>query len=140
MTAEFTNYDLESYLDESLDVRDMAAIETALREDRRLLAKLAEIQSRRECGAHSVAAIWRRHRLSCPRRDDLGNLLLDTLDAEQRDYIFFHITEVGCRMCQANLQDLQNQQKQTDPTSHHRRRRYFQSSASLLPNHPEDRE
>lgn len=139
MSSEFTSHDLEAYLDEALDVREMAAIETALRADPQLLATLAELQGTRDDRGHSLSSIWRRHRLSCPSREELSSLLLDCLDAEQRDYVYFHITEVGCRVCQANLQDLERQSKQQDVTeSRQRRQRYFQSSAGLLPRREPD--
>ena len=43
-----------------------------------------------------------------------------------------HLDVVGCRYCQANLADLENQQAEHDTASQTRRRRYFQSSAGYL--------
>jgi hypothetical protein len=59
--------------------------------------------------------------------------LLEALDGPGADYVYFHITEIGCRLCQANLKDLEEQQKRTAPDHvQKRRQRYFQTSAGLL--------
>ena len=57
-------------------------------------------------GEHSIGAVWRRDRLSCPTRDQLGAYLLQALDPDLIDYIAFHLQTVGCPYCQANLDDL----------------------------------
>jgi hypothetical protein len=106
MPKTFRQSDLEAYLDEALPAEEMAAIERALREDRSLARQMTTIHSRRNAGVHSLGEIWRRHRLSCPTREQLGGLLLETLPEETVDYITFHLDTVGCRYCQANLNDL----------------------------------
>jgi len=133
----FTVPDLAAYLDEALPAETMAAVEDALRRDVRLTARLAEIIARRDAGVHSVGDIWRRHRLSCPTREQLGSHLLGTLPDELANYIAFHVEEIGCRYCQANLEDLKQQQTQsahraTAEGAAKRRRKYFQSSAGHL--------
>jgi len=95
--------DLEAYLDEDLSVPAMAAIESRLREEPELHRRLAEILRRREQGTHSLAEVWRRHRLSCPDRETLGSLLLGVLDADQQRYVQHHVRTLECRACQANL-------------------------------------
>jgi hypothetical protein len=125
--------DLEAYLDEALPVAEMARIEEALRRDPQLLEQLAAINARRDAGVHSLGEIWRRHRLSCPPREQLGSYLLRTLPKGTSQYIKFHIETVGCRLCQANLADLENQQAEAAETIRQRRRKYFQSSAGYLP-------
>jgi hypothetical protein len=124
--------DLEAYLDEALPAEEMAQIEAAIRADAETRSALAMIHSRRDSGVHSLGEIWRRHRLSCPTRQQLGSFLLNVLSAEETDYFRFHLEVSGCRFCQANLEDLQNQQRELTETSSTRRRRYFQSSAGLL--------
>jgi hypothetical protein len=124
--------DLQAYLDEALPSERMAAIEAELRKKPDLLKQLSAINARRDAGIHSVGEIWRRHRLSCPVREDLGSYLLDVLDKEQASYIDFHIKTVGCRLCQANLEDLERQQKETAETTKTRRTKYFQSTAGHL--------
>ena len=123
---------LEAYLDEALPADEMARVEEALRNDRELLEQLAAINARRDAGVHSLGEIWRRHRLSCPTREQLGGHLLGTLPAGFANYIDFHLRAIGCRVCQANLMDLENQQAEAVETTRTRRRRYFQSSAGYL--------
>jgi len=132
MGETFEQTDLEAYLDESLPAEAMARIEASLRRDRALVRRLATIQARRNAGVHSLGAIWRRARLSCPTRQQLGGYLLGALEEEVADYIAFHLDMVGCRYCQANLADLENQQHEADAAARQRRRKYFQSSAGYL--------
>ena len=106
----FTSTDLAAYLDEALPAETMAAVEDALRRDPQLTAQLGEIIARRDAGVHSLGDIWRRHRLSCPTREQLGSHVLGILTDEESDHIMFHVETIGCRYCQANLDDLKNQQ------------------------------
>lgn len=135
--SKFSQADLIAFLDEALPAETMAAVEDALRHDPNLTAQLTEIITRRDAGVHSLGEIWRRHRLSCPSRQQLGSQLLGALSDEESAYIVFHIDEVGCRFCQANLDDLKAQQAEAaeraaaDRTSS-RRRKYFHSSAGHL--------
>lgn len=128
----FSQHDLEAYLDEALPAEAMARVEESLRADAGLLAQLAAINARRDAGVHSLGAIWRRHRLSCPTREQLGSFLLTTLPQAQQDYIAFHLEQVGCRACQANLDDLKTQQAESPAAAQQRRRKYFESSAGYL--------
>ncbi len=128
----FSESDLEAYLDEALPVDDMGKVEQALRGDAQLLARLVEINRRRDAGTHTLGEIWRRHRLSCPPREQLGSYLLDVLDAETSNYIHFHVVEIGCRVCEANLADMKQQQAQAAGEIEQRRTRYFQSSVGYI--------
>lgn len=130
--TEPTPSQLEAFLDEALPPEEMAEIEELLREDRNLLRQLGQIHARRDSGVHSLGEIWRRNRLSCASRDQLGSYLLGTLDDEEIQYIDFHIGEIGCRLCAANLEDLRTRQAESDEVSQQRRRRYFESSAGYL--------
>jgi hypothetical protein len=133
MNSTFAVQDLEAYLDEALPPAEMARIEEAARGNLDLCRQLALIQSRRDSGVHSLGGIWRRHRLSCPTREQLGSYLLGVLADDQSDYLRFHLDAVGCRYCQANLADLCREHGDTasaDTSS--RRRKYFQSSAGYL--------
>jgi hypothetical protein len=126
---------LLAYLDESLTSEKMAELEAAIRTDEALRQRLAELISRRESGVHSVGDIWRRNRLSCPSREELGSYLLGAMLDEAADYVRFHMEVIGCRYCQANLEDLRETQVQ--PTSKERRKRIFQSSVGRIRNYPE---
>jgi hypothetical protein len=139
----YSSADLSAYLDESLSAETMAAIEDALRRDPKLTSELAQIIARRDSGVHSLGDIWRRHRLTCPSREQLGSHLLGILTDEESSYINFHIDTIGCRYCQANLSDLKTQHAEAAAVSiapgsaggsatGARRRKYFQSSAGHL--------
>jgi hypothetical protein len=86
----------------------------------------------RDRGEHSLGAVWRRERLTCPTREQLGSYLLQVLDDGQQDYIAFHLQVIECPFCVANLADLQALQQEAPPQTRERRRRFFQSSAGYL--------
>ena len=127
-----TQSDLQAYLDEALTPAEMAAIEAELRKTPDLLKQLAAINARRDAGVHSVGEIWRRQRLSCPTREQLGSYLLGALDQQHSQYVDFHLQTIGCRFCQANLEDLRRQQQENAETVKTRRTKYFQSTAGHL--------
>lgn len=132
MSAVITREMLASYLDDALGETEIAEIEEALRASDTLRQQLRLIISERDRGEHSVGAIWRRRRLSCPSRDQLGSFLLGVLDDDVQDYVQFHLKTIGCAYCMANLADLQTLQKQDDAQAVKRRKKYFQTSAGLL--------
>jgi hypothetical protein len=134
MPRDFTLAELEAFLDEALSAEEMAEIERTLRRHPELLRQLASINSRRDAGVHTLGEIWRRHRGSCPTREQLGSYLLRVLEKEAADYIAFHLEKVGCRYCRANLDDMKRHQDEADETVVRRRTRYFQSSAGYLRN------
>ena len=132
MSHPFSNSDLEAFLDEALPTERMAAIEEALRNDGELQNRITAVNGRRDAGVHSLGEIWRRHRLSCPSRQQLGSHLLGVLSAEEADYIKFHIETIGCRYCTASINDLKSQQSAAETEVAHRRQKYFQSSVGHL--------
>lgn len=132
MNHKTTQAELEAYLDEELPADAAADVEAALRGDERLVQRLVEINQRRDAGIHSLGEIWRRHRVSCPSRQELGRFLLDTLDREQADFIRFHVEVTGCRFCLANLEDLKSDQQEEESDRSTRRKKYFDSSAGHL--------
>ncbi len=132
MARTFTHADLEAYLDEALSPAEMVEFEDQLRTDPELGRELAAINARRDAGVHTLGEIWRRQRVSCPTREQLGSFLLGALAPEHADYITFHITKAGCRFCLANHDDLKAQQEEGNETVATRRKKYFQSSAGYL--------
>jgi len=90
------------------------------------------LAQRRDAGQHALGEIWRRHRLSCPSREELGSFLLGVLSDDAADYITFHIETLECRFCAASLDDLRAQQSAADAATTKRRERYFQSSRHYL--------
>jgi hypothetical protein len=132
MAATFSNSELEAFLDEALPTERMAAIEEALRGSDELQKRLAAVNGRRDAGVHSLGEIWRRHRLSCPSRQQLGSYLLGVLPGDEADYIKFHIETIQCRYCTASVGDLKSQQSAAATDIAHRRQKYFQSSVGHL--------
>lgn len=133
MADDFSTAELEAYLDESLSTERMAAIEASLRNDPKLLGRLVAINARRDAGVHSLGEVWRRSRLTCFNREQLGSYLLGVMPAEQAAYLKFHIEVVGCRLCQANLDDLESQRSDKSQGAERRRQKFFKSSAGRLP-------
>jgi hypothetical protein len=123
---------LDAYLDDALGEADTALVERSLRDSAVLRQELRGLVQDRDRGDHSVGAIWRRERISCPTRTVLGTYLLQALDDDAQDYIEFHVKTIGCPFCQANLADLTALQRQVTPETQVRRRRFYESSAGLL--------
>jgi hypothetical protein len=137
MPRTISDQQLQAYLDEALSSELMAEIEKSLREDDLLRDRLVAIAQTREAGVHGLGEIWRRHRASCPTREQLGSYLLAAMDQQQIDYIRFHLEVVQCRVCSANLEDLQRQNRDNQSATQTRRRKYFQTSAGYLSKRPE---
>ncbi len=131
METKFTDAELTAFLDEALSPGRCAQLEHELRTDTELRNRLIEVRGRETAGLHTIGAIWRRSRLSCPGRSELGQYLLGTLESDAANYIQFHLDEVGCRYCQANFADLESASKPDEAPSN-RRKRYFQTSVGHL--------
>jgi hypothetical protein len=99
---------LRAYISDALPDSELAAVERALRDSTDLRALLKDVIEQEDRGEHTAGAIWRRERISCPTRDQLGGYLLGAGDAELLEYIRFHIDEIGCPYCHANLDDLRS--------------------------------
>jgi len=132
MSTDFSNSELEAFLEESLPVERMAAIEEALRHSDALQKQVAAINGRRDAGVHSLGDVWRRHRLSCPTREQLGSFLLGVLASDAAEYVKFHIDKIECRYCAASIDDLKSQQSAAAGDITRRRQKYFQSSVGHL--------
>jgi hypothetical protein len=136
MPANFNDDELLAYADEALPAERMAAVEAELRRSENLRQRLGGLLGERDQGVHSVGEVWRRARLTCLTRQQLGNYLLDVLDPEWTDYVEFHLQTVGCRICSANLDDLKRTAA-TAPETQQRRQKYFQSSVGGLQGRPD---
>src|SRR5256885_10918197 len=126
--TEITREHLRAYLDDALTDAELARVEQELRDSEALRGQLKLVMQERDRGEHSVGAVWRRARLSCPSREQLGSFLLQALEPGFQDYVEFHLQTIGCPYCQANLADLQARQADAAPQVQQRRRRFFQSS------------
>jgi hypothetical protein len=131
MSAPITDDELLAYLDEMLPAERAGIVEAQLRATSALRQQAALLSRRRDAGGHTLGEIWRRRRLSCLSRPQLGAYLLGTVDEGLADYIEFHLRSIGCRICEANLQDLR-QSSQSSGGSAQRRRKFFESSAGKL--------
>jgi hypothetical protein len=130
--TEITREQLHAYLDDALADAETAQIEHALRASDELRKLLRAVMQERDRGEHTLGAIWRRERLSCPTREQLGSFLLQVLEPDLHTYIEFHIQTVGCAPCRANLADLETLRQEPPAHAESRRRRFYQSSAGLL--------
>jgi hypothetical protein len=130
--TDITREQLHAYLDDCLPDAETAKIEQALRQTETLRQLLRQVMQERDRGEHSVGAVWRRERLSCPTREQLGSYLLESLDTDFQTYLTFHLQTIGCPFCKANLEDLKSLQEESAAKIQQRRKRIFQSSAGLL--------
>jgi len=124
---------LRAYLTDNLPPGDQARVEKALRDSASLRARLEDVRNdRADAGLHTLGAIWRRGRLTCPSRQQLGSYLLEALAPDLASYITFHVDVVECPFCQANLADLRAQTITSTQASQTRHHRILQSSQHLL--------
>jgi len=78
----------------------------------------------------TIAKVWRQRRLSCLKRSTIGSYLLGVLEEPWQSYTAFHLEEVKCLMCRANLEDLSAESEQLSDGS--LGDRVFQSSVGFL--------
>ena len=135
--TDFTDAELEAYLDEGLGPERTAQIESLLRDQgpraEQFAGRIRTLMGRRDAGVHTLGGIWRSHRLSCPSRQELGSFLLGGLEPAHAEYVRFHLEKIGCRPCGASLADLKEQHASTNETEvATRRKKYYQTSAGYL--------
>jgi RNA polymerase sigma factor (sigma-70 family) len=73
-----------------------------------------------DAGASLLTEVWEEVRPTCPKRSTIGRFLLGTLDEQWRDYVGFHLNELNCEFCKANVMDLQKQEAQQPKILHDR--------------------
>ena len=133
MSDEFTQAELEAYLEEALDTERATRIEKAVRERPELLKRLSEVNARRDSGVHTLGEIWRRHQLAVPSREELGSFLLGILSDEQAEYIKFRINVLKCPFTIANLRDLEDESEAVSEAKKNRRTKYLNSTSEYFP-------
>lgn len=134
MDQKFSQSDLEAYLDEALPPEEMAQIEDELRNNPELGQRLVAIHGRRDAGVHTLGEIWRRHRLTCPSREQLTLYLDGKLGKEESDYVQFHLEEVHCRLCVASYEDIRISREDDTDDSVSRHQRILDRSSHYLRN------
>lgn len=90
----------------------------------RALKRLRQLAAVRESGSDLLAAlaaaaegdehvldldvreVWRRGRVSCPARHWLARRVAGTLEPGPASFVAFHLDEMHCEWCQANVDDL----------------------------------
>ncbi len=77
-----------------------------------------------------LTEIWESLRLSCPKRSTIGAYLLGTLEKPWHDYVDFHLNKLGCKFCQANLDDLKDKNQQAGESKF--RKRIMESTIGFL--------
>ncbi len=132
MSKEFSDVELDCYLEETLDAGRASALELQLREDESLLQRLAEINNRRSAGKHTLGGIWRQNQIGVPSPDEMGSFLLGVLDDRHADYIQFRLDVLKCPFTIALKTDLENQQSESEDSSVKRRTKIYESSVGLL--------
>ena len=132
MSKEFSDVELDCYLEETLDAGRASALELQLREDASLLQRLAEINNRRSAGKHTLGGIWRQNQIGVPSPDEMGSFLLGVLDDRHADYIQFRLDVLKCPFTIALKTDLENQQSESEDSSVKRRTKIYESSVGLL--------
>ncbi|QEL14606.1 hypothetical protein [Limnoglobus roseus] len=125
---------LRDYIHDALPDHELPLVERALRDLPSVQALFNQVRQELDRGEHSIGAIWRRERLSCPTREQLGGFLLDALDPDLHEYIAFHLKTVGCPHCSANLDDLTKRQAEAEGPVKTRRQRILKSTAGVLRN------
>ncbi len=135
--VDFTDAELEAYLDEGLGPERTAEVEALMRDQgpqtEQLAGRIRILVGQRDAGVHTLGAIWRSHRLSCPSRQELGSHLLGVLEPLHAEYVQFHLDTISCRPCRASLADLKIQHAATDEAEiATRRKKYYQTSAGYL--------
>src|ERR1041384_4901830 len=83
--SDITREQLHAYLDDALSDAETAKVEQALRDSEPLRRSLRQAMQERDRGEHSLGAVWRRERLTCPTREQLGSYLLQVLDDAEQD-------------------------------------------------------
>lgn len=132
MSDSISDRCLEAFLDEALPADEAASVERRLRDDAELRERLTAIHARRDRGDYSLGAFWQQRRVTCADRSTLGAYVLGVLADDEREFLELHLNVVGCRYCQANLEDLKAREGSEPAASDKRRRRIFDSSAGKL--------
>ena len=132
MSKEFSDAELDCYIEETLDADRASELELQLRDDEKLLKRLTEINGLRSSGKHTIGGIWRQNQIGVPSHDEMGSFLLGVLDDQHAEYIQFRVDVLKCPFTIALKTDLENQQSESEDKSVKRRKKIFESSVGLL--------
>lgn len=130
----FTDLELRAYLAEELSVARSSELERELVADEALRQRLRNLLEESDAASLAVRDVWLRGRLSCPSRSTLSDFLEGRLGDGLGQYVRFHLEDVGCRFCAANLADLRGQ---GGPDADQRNRKFFETSVGRLKDIPQ---
>lgn len=77
-----------------------------------------------------LTRVWELQRPSCPKRTTLGKFVVGILPDDWSDYVNFHVNELGCNYCTANLTELGD--LETNASNQNPADRLFQSTIGFL--------
>ncbi len=80
-----------------------------------------------------LSRVWESARPTCPKRSTLGKFVLGTLTDEWNRYVAYHTSDLGCRFCSANLDDLTNELNPAETSIETARHRIMESTVGFLP-------
>lgn len=81
----------------------------------------------------TLSRVWRQRRLSCLKRSTIGSYVLGVLEEPWQSYTTFHLDDIRCLMCRANLEDLSTESQRL--ASADLSERLYQSSVGFLSHH-----
>lgn len=129
---DFTDSELEAYLDMSLNPARALELEEQVRQDPAILKRLTQINARRNAGIHTLGEIWRRNQIGVPSREEIVDYLNGFLPAESADYINFRVKQLKCVYTLALIQDVESEKSDREGTSIQRQSKVYQKSESIL--------
>ena len=62
----------------------------------------------------SLRQIWENQRPSCPKRTTLGKFSLQILPRDWTEFVDFHVNQLGCSYCRANLDEFADESELED--------------------------
>jgi hypothetical protein len=102
----FSDARLLAYVEERLSIADTIRLEKSLDADEQLKTDLCRVSGQHVTGELTLAAIWRDFQVGCLNHEQLAAYVRHQLGGGLADYVRFHIDEVGCRVCEARLDEL----------------------------------
>jgi len=128
----FDDQTLLDYLRENLPEQNSSAVESALRDQPELRARLAHLIDRHFGDEIAPGTVWRNARLTCPSREQWGSYLLGILAPALADYYRFHLETVECSFCRANVDDLRELHQASQAQRVQRQERIFRTSVGAI--------
>lgn len=78
----------------------------------------------------NIRLTWENLRPSCPKRTTLGKYVLEILPSDWNEFVHFHVDQLGCDYCRANMDELKNEA--VSDSQSRASRQLFQSTVGFL--------